>query len=120
MIVSIPHIEGGSKVLLLNRTYTTWTATLFRSPTFWNSFARGARRAFLALSLACGADVSSNALLTASISRLCSRRWAEAEPAYLSNAHSESGLRQLERLFGESPGFAVVLRRDYPKIDGAY
>ncbi|MGC2162271.1 MAG: hypothetical protein WA634_10205 [Silvibacterium sp.] len=50
-------------------------------------------------------------------SRLCGRRWAEAEAAYLSNPQSEPELRQLERLVGGSPGFVAILRRDQTKIE---
>jgi len=50
-------------------------------------------------------------------SRLCGRRWSEAEAAYLSNLHSEPELKQLERQVGGSPGFAVVLRRDYGRME---
>ena len=56
-------------------------------------------------------------LINRLFSRLCGRRWAEAESAYLSNPQSEPELRQLERLVGGSPGFAVVLRRDYERIE---
>ena len=49
-------------------------------------------------------------------SRLCGKRWAEAEAAYLSNPRPEDELRQLERLVGGSPGFPVVLRRDYERM----
>lgn len=50
-------------------------------------------------------------------SRLCGRRWSEAETAYLSNLHSETELKQLERQVGGSPGFAVVLRRDWGRME---
>ncbi len=50
-------------------------------------------------------------------SRLCGRRWGEAEAAYLSDLQSEFELRQLERQVGGSPGFAVVLRRDYERME---
>jgi hypothetical protein len=50
-------------------------------------------------------------------SRLCGKRWAEAEVAYLSNPQQELELRQLERLVGGSPGFPVVLRRDYERME---
>lgn len=50
-------------------------------------------------------------------SRLCGRRWSEAEAAYLSNPQSEHGLKQLERLVGGSPGFAVVLRRECGRME---
>jgi hypothetical protein len=50
-------------------------------------------------------------------SRLCGKRWAEAEAAYLSNPRAEAELRQLERLVGGSPGFPVVLRRDYERME---
>ena len=50
-------------------------------------------------------------------SRLCGHRWSEAEAAYLSNLHSEPELKQLERLVGGSPGFAVVLRRDAGRME---
>lgn len=50
-------------------------------------------------------------------SRLCGRRWTEAEAAYLSNLQSEPELRQLERLVGGSPGFAVLLRRDCARME---
>jgi hypothetical protein len=49
--------------------------------------------------------------------RLCGKRWAEAEAAYLSNPRPEVELRQLERLVGGSPGFPVVLRRDYERME---
>ena len=50
-------------------------------------------------------------------SRLCGRKWGEAETAYLSNLKSESELKQLERQVGGSPGFAVVLRRDCGRME---
>jgi len=51
-------------------------------------------------------------------SHLCGKRWADAEAAYICNPEGEHELRQLERLVGGSPGFPVVLRRDYEKMEG--
>jgi len=50
-------------------------------------------------------------------SRLCGSRWAEAEAVYLSNPQSEPAMRQLERLVGGLPGFSVILRRDYERME---
>jgi hypothetical protein len=117
MIVSMPHIEGGFQGLVVEPDLrdldgdTDQVAHILELMLLWTE-ARlfgplvGMRRRRIIERLA-------NRLF----SRLCGRRWAEAESAYLSSAHSESELRQLERSVGGSPGFAVVLRRDYPKID---
>lgn len=50
-------------------------------------------------------------------SRLCGKRWAAAEAAYLSDPRPDFESRQLEQLVGGSPGFPVVLRRDYEKME---
>lgn len=50
-------------------------------------------------------------------SGLCGSRWSEAEATYLSNNASESALQRLERSVGGPPGFAIVLRRDYEKME---
>jgi hypothetical protein len=57
-------------------------------------------------------------LLNRLYSHLCGKRWADAETAYVSNPEGDNELRQLERLVGGSPGFPVVLRRDYEKMEG--
>jgi hypothetical protein len=56
-------------------------------------------------------------LLNRLYSHLCGKRWADAEAAYISNPDGDNELRQLERLVGGSPGFPVVLRRDYEKME---
>lgn len=50
-------------------------------------------------------------------SKLCGRRWAEAENALVRNPNSAAALQQLERAVGGPQGFAVVLRRDNEKMD---
>jgi hypothetical protein len=117
MIVSMPHIEGGFQGIVIEPDLhdvdsdTIQVADILELLRLWSE-ARlfgplvGMRRRRIIERL-------TNRLY----SRLCGRRWAEAESAFLSSAHSESELRQLERLVGGSPGFAVVLRRDYPKMD---
>jgi hypothetical protein len=49
--------------------------------------------------------------------RLCGRRWAEAETAFLSNPQSERALKQLEHTIGGTPGFGVILRRDHGRVE---
>jgi hypothetical protein len=49
--------------------------------------------------------------------RLCGKRWADAEAIYLANSKSPNELRQLEKSVGGSPGFAVILSRDYEKME---
>jgi len=49
--------------------------------------------------------------------RLCGRRWAEAEVAFLANPQSEPTMKQLEHTIGGTPGFGVILRRDHNKVD---
>jgi len=117
MIVSMPQIEGGFQGLVIEPDLhdldsdTVHVAYILEILRLWNETRLfgplvGMRRRRIIERL-------TNRLY----SLLCGRRWAEAESAYLSNPHSESELRQLERLVGGSSGFAVVLRRDYPKID---
>lgn len=48
---------------------------------------------------------------------LCGYRWAAAEDAYLSNPRSASALQRLQRSVGGSPGFSVVLTRDYERME---
>jgi hypothetical protein len=50
-------------------------------------------------------------------SKLCGRRWAEAENAFVRNPGSAVALQQLERAVGGPQGFAVILRRDNEKMD---
>lgn len=117
MIVSMPQIEGGFQGLVIEPDLhgmdrgTVQVANVLELLRLWSE-ARllgplvGMRRRRVVERL-------TNRLY----SRLCGRRWAEAESSYLSNPRSQSELRQLERLVGGSPGFAVVLLRDYHKID---
>ena len=56
-------------------------------------------------------------LLNCLYSRLCGKRWADAEALYLANSKNPNGLRQLEQSVGGSPGFAVILSRDYEKVE---
>jgi hypothetical protein len=49
--------------------------------------------------------------------RLCGRRWAEAETAFLAQPPSEVALKQLEHAIGGTPGFGVLLCRDFVKAD---
>jgi hypothetical protein len=48
--------------------------------------------------------------------KLCGSRWADAEAAFISNPKSPAALQQLERSVGGSPGFPVILRRDYERM----
>jgi hypothetical protein len=50
--------------------------------------------------------------------RLCGSRWARAETLFLSNPQSDTALKQLEHAIGGMPGFGVILRRDYTKVEG--
>ena len=51
-------------------------------------------------------------------SRLCGRKWGEAETAYLSNLQiGNANSSSLERQVGGSPGFTVVLRRDFGRME---
>ncbi|MDO8589230.1 MAG: hypothetical protein Q7T82_19560 [Armatimonadota bacterium] len=50
-------------------------------------------------------------------SRLCGRKWAEAEAAYLSDPQSLSALQQLERSVGGSQAFPVILLRGHDRME---
>jgi len=117
MIVSLPHVEGGFQGLVVEPdlgdldsnnipvAYLLELMRLWSEARLFGPLVSMRRRRII------------ERLTNRLYARLCGRRWAEAESAYFSNAHSESELRQLERLVGGSPGFAVILRRDYPKIE---
>jgi hypothetical protein len=117
MIVSMPKIEGGFQGLVIEPDLhdidgdTVQVADILDLLRLWSE-ARvlgplaGMRRRRVVERLA-------NRLYF----RLCGRKWGEAEAIYLSNVQSDLALKQLERLVGGSPGFAVVLRRDYGRMD---
>jgi hypothetical protein len=48
---------------------------------------------------------------------LCGQNWAQAEDCYLSNPTSESALNRLMYSVGEPYGFALVLRREFDRMD---
>jgi len=50
-------------------------------------------------------------------SRLCGRKWAEAEAAYLSDPQSMSALQQLERSVGGLQGFPAILLRGHDRME---
>ena len=56
-------------------------------------------------------------LLNRFYSQLCGKRWGDAETAYISNPDGDNELRQLERSVGGSPGFPIVLRREYQRME---
>jgi hypothetical protein len=117
MFVSMPKIEGGFQGLVIEPDLhdidgdTVQVADILNLLRLWSE-ARvlgplaGMRRRRVVERLA-------NRLY----SHLCGRRWSEAEAVYLSNLQSEPELKQLERLVGGSPGFAVVLRRDHGRME---
>jgi len=49
--------------------------------------------------------------------RLCGKRWADAEAAYLSSTHSGFDRQKLERTVGGQHGFALVLSREYDRME---
>jgi hypothetical protein len=117
MIVSVPKIEGGFQGLMIEpdlrdidgdavpiidilELLRLWSETRLLGP-----LANMRRRRVV------------ERLVSHLYSRLCGSRWTGAEAAYLSHLHSQPELKQLERLVGGSPGFAIVLRRDYERMD---
>ena len=117
MIVSMPKIEGGFQGLVMEPDLhdvdgdTVRVADILDLLRLWSEarlfgpLANMRRRRIV------------ERLVNRLYSRLCGRRWSEAEATYLSKHQSEPELKQLERLVGGSPGFAVVLRRDCEKME---
>jgi hypothetical protein len=50
--------------------------------------------------------------------RLCGTRWARAETAFLENPQSAQQTDELVACVDRTPGFAIVLQRDFSKTQG--
>jgi hypothetical protein len=117
IIVSVPQIERGFKGLGVEPDLHDLDAHSVQVTSILDFLQRwSAARLLGPLAGVCRSRVMER-LINRLYSRLCGKRWAEAEVAYLSNPQQEFELRQLERLVGGSPGFPVVLRRDYERIE---
>lgn len=57
-----------------------------------------------------------NKILLHLYARLCGRKWGDTEHAVLESAGSDTSIQELQRLVG-SHGFAVLLRRDYVRME---
>lgn len=117
MIVSMPKIEGGFQGLVIEPDLHDIDADTVQVIDILNLLRLWSEARLLGplASIRCRRVVER--IVNRLYSRLCGRRWSEAETAYLSNLQSETELKQLERQVGGSPGFAVVLRRDCGRME---
>jgi hypothetical protein len=117
MIVSMPKIEGGFQGLVIEPELHDLDGDAVQVTHILGLLLQWSEARLLGPLVGIRRSRVIERLLNRLYSRLCGPRWAEAEAAYLSNPRSELELRQLERLVGGSPGFPVILRRDYEKME---
>jgi hypothetical protein len=116
IIVSVPQIEGGFQGLVVEPDLHDLDGDTVHVTFILELLQRWSTARLLGPLVGLRRSRVIERLINRLYSRLCGKRWAEAEAAYLSNPRPEDELRQLERLVGGSPGFPVVLRRDYERM----
>lgn len=117
IVVSMPQVEGGFQGLVIEPNLSALDGdniTVSQILDILNLWMR-ARLFGPLVSMRRGRIVQRvrNRLYT----RLCGRRWAEAETVFIAQPNSEIALKQLEHAIGGTPGFGVLLRRDYARLD---
>jgi hypothetical protein len=117
IVVSMPQVEGGFKGLVIEPDLSPLDnegAGILLILEILHLWMR-ARQVGPLVSIRCRRIVER--LINLFYARLCGHRWAEAETAFLAQPQSEPALKQLEHAIGGTPGFGVVLRRDYAKFE---
>jgi hypothetical protein len=117
IIVSVPQIGGGFQDLVVEPDLHGLDGDTVQVPIILDLLQRWSAARLLGPLVGLRRGRVTERLINHLYSRLCGRRWAEAEAAYVSNPRPEVELRQLERLVGGSQGFPVVLRRDYERME---
>jgi hypothetical protein len=117
MIVSMPKIEGGLKGLGIEPDLHDLDGDTVQLIEILNLLRLWGEARLLGPLASIRRTRVVERLVNRLYSRLCGRRWSEAEAAYLSNVQSGPESKRLERLVGGSPAFAAVLRRDYGRME---
>jgi hypothetical protein len=117
IIVSVPQIGGGFQDLVVEPDLHDLDSDAVQVTFILDLLQRWSAARLLGPLAGLRRGRVTERLINRLYSRLCGRRWAEAEAAYVSNPRPEFELRQLERLVGGSQGFPVVLRRDYERME---
>jgi hypothetical protein len=117
MIVSTPRIQGGLQGLAIEpelhelEDVSIQTTDVLKLLRLWYE----ARQAGPLVKMR--QDLIVNRLLNQLYSRLCGKKWAQAETAYFSNPNPASSLLELQRLVGWVPGFATDLSREFGRME---
>jgi hypothetical protein len=117
IIVSVPQIEGGFQGLVVEPDLHDLDGDAVQVTFILDLLQRWSTARLLGPLVGLRRSRVTERLINRLYSRLCGKRWGEAEAAYVSNPRPEVELRQLERLVGGSQGFPVVLRRDYERME---